>query len=67
MNDPARPSIGKPPPKPSTSTYAPSNKAVLQRLLEPGLGAVIAVDHDSFGLAVLDRHPERVDDQVRCL
>jgi hypothetical protein len=26
---------------------------------------VIGVDNDAFGLAVLDRHPERVDDQVR--
>ena len=40
---------------------------MLRRLLEPKLRAVIAVDHDTFGLSVLDRHPERVDDQVRCL
>ena len=34
--DPAKPSTGRPPPRPSTNTYTPSNKAVLQRPLEPG-------------------------------
>jgi putative transposase len=34
--DPARPSDGRPPPKPSTSNYCCSNKPVLQRLVEPG-------------------------------
>lgn len=33
--DPAKPSAGEHPPKPSTSFYAHSNKAVLQRPLEP--------------------------------
>ena len=55
---------GAHPPRPSTSTYAPSHKAVLRRSVEPGLGAVVAVDHGALGLAVLDRHPERVDDEV---
>ena len=27
-------------------------------------GSVVAVDYGSLGLAVLDRHPERVDNQV---
>ena len=34
--DPAKPSTGRPPPRPSTTSYTPSNKAVLQRPLEPG-------------------------------
>ena len=34
--DPAKPSTGRPPPKPSTNTYTLSNKAVLRRPLEPG-------------------------------
>ena len=34
--DPAKPSAGRPPRRPSTNTYTPSNKAVLQRPLEPG-------------------------------
>jgi hypothetical protein len=40
---------------------------VLRRPVESALGAVVAVDHDAFGLAVLDRHPERVHDEVRRL
>ena len=40
---------------------------MLRRPVESALRAVVAVDHDAFGLAVLDRHPERVDDQVGCL
>ena len=34
--DPAKPSAGKPPPRPSTTSYALPHKAVLQRPLEPG-------------------------------
>ena len=34
--DPAKPSAGGLQPRPSTNTYTPSNKAVLQRPLEPG-------------------------------
>ena len=34
--DPAKPSATRPPPRPSTNTYTPSNKAVLRRPLEPG-------------------------------
>ena len=34
--DPARPSAGRHPPKPSTSIYAHSNKPVLRRPIEPG-------------------------------
>jgi hypothetical protein len=42
--DPARPSAGEPQPKPSTITYAHSNKAVLRRPLEPGFGAAVGVE-----------------------
>ena len=35
--DPAKRSTGRPPPRPSTNIYTPSNKAVLQRPLEPGV------------------------------
>ena len=34
--DPEKSSAGRPRPKPSTSSYGPSNTQVLQRLLEPG-------------------------------
>ena len=34
--DPAKPSTGRPPPRPSTTSYALPHKAVLQRPLEPG-------------------------------
>ena len=34
--DPARPSAGRPLPKPSTNTYSHSNKPVLRRPIEPG-------------------------------
>ena len=40
---------------------------VLRRPLDSALRAVVAVDHDTFGLAVLDRHAEGVDDEVRRL
>src|SRR5919108_2771171 len=36
MPGPARHWAGRPPPKPSTSSYCCSNKAVLRRPLEPG-------------------------------
>jgi hypothetical protein len=35
--DPARPSAGRHPPRPSTSSYSPSRQPVLRRPLEPGL------------------------------
>ena len=34
--DPAKPSTGRPPPRPSTTSYALPHKAVLRRPLEPG-------------------------------
>jgi hypothetical protein len=34
--DPARSSAGRPPPKPSTNNFGPSDRQVLQRLVEPG-------------------------------
>src|SRR5215208_4273757 len=45
MPGPARRWAGRPPPKPSTSSYCYSNKAVLRRPLEPGQYTSFAYGH----------------------
>ena len=63
---PARPSAGRHPPKPSTSSYCRSNKPVLRRPIEPGLHAVVGVDHDArvgVRAAAGDGHAQRVGGQ----
>ena len=70
--DPARPSAGRPPPRPSTNTYTLSNKAVLRRPLEPGLAAAVGVEHHTPDLAATgsDRFAQRISDErglhMRC-
>ena len=63
--DPAKPSAGRPPPRPSTNTYTPSNKALLRRPLEPGLTAAVGVEHHTPHLAApgSDRFAQRVSDE----
>ena len=50
--DPARPSAGRPPPKPSTSTYYRSKKPVLHRPVEPRqyTSAAFAQVSDEYGI-----------------
>src|SRR5947208_2164244 len=47
------------------SIYNQVNKPVLRRPVEPGLRAMVGMDHGpAAGIPLLDRHPERVQDEL---
>src|SRR5215217_1700455 len=63
--DPARPSVGEPPQRPSMTSYTPANTAALRRPLEPGLAAVVGVMDQAWGgVALGDGHVQGVQDQL---
>ena len=58
----------RPPPRRSTSSYTPVNKAVLRRPLEPGLHAAIGMVDQPVNVLVPpcpDRHFQRIEGKIR--